>query len=134
MLSSLVWGGSDGVGGSLEASWSLESSEVLPWRSSLLGLPVAGVTCGGEAAVARRRGVPIIALTIRRCVRRSCCLRGSVIVDDSAPYIIVGMTVPRYSLSLYLTGLCLLVSSCLCPVKHAHAAWMRCCISVAVVF
>eukprot|EP00959_Pyramimonas_sp_CCMP1952_P446995 9358992-Pyramimonas_sp.AAC.1 len=104
MLSSLVWGGSDGVGGSLKASWSLESSEALPSRSSLSQLPVAGIVCVDEAADVRRRGVPIIALTIRRCVRRNCCLRGSVIVHDSAPYIIVGMTVPRYSRSLRLSG------------------------------
>jgi hypothetical protein len=97
-LSSVAWSSlvsSRGVGGLLDASWSLESL-----GSSLLGswslwVSVGGVWCVDVRVFVRLLGLPTIALTIRRCVRRSCCLRGSVKVHVSAPYVKVGITVPR---------------------------------------
>eukprot|EP00959_Pyramimonas_sp_CCMP1952_P239897 5013416-Pyramimonas_sp.AAC.1 len=73
-----------GLGRSLRTSESVESLESLEsrglvdpllWWWVLSGV-AAGSWCGAGAAV-RLLGVPMISLIMRRCVRRSCCLRGS---------------------------------------------------------
>ena len=83
---------------------SVESFGAVLLVSWLLSWRVSGLRGGVGVAAVRLLGVPMMILTIRRCVRRNCCLRGSVRVHVSAPYVIVGMTAPLYSRSRCRSG------------------------------
>eukprot|EP00959_Pyramimonas_sp_CCMP1952_P053121 1111376-Pyramimonas_sp.AAC.1 len=64
--------------GLLQASDSLESFGAVLLVSSLLFWPVSGWRGGVGVVAVRLPGVPMIIRTILRCVRRNCCLGGSV--------------------------------------------------------
>lgn len=99
-------------------------SDVVLFTSSLESLSaVVGVVL--VVVFCRRRGVLMISLSIRRCVRCNCFSMSFVNVRAALPYNAVGVTVPSKSCSRDLRGYVLLVSSCRSVWNFFHEAAMR---------
>ena len=78
----------------------------------------------------RRLGVPMMSLSMRRCVDWSLVTSCFVRVQDAHPHNIVDVIVPSKSRNLDFNGYVLLVSSCRSTWNLRHACDIRLSISV----